>query len=117
MNFKHNNKVITKKIEGKEDWAPSLQVQVSRAEPTKPKSKKYNIKIVHPNSKKVIYNEVHKADSFQDALELGKKIKAKQFDKVEIYYEEVLHIPRPRRGKMQLHLEEDHKTEENKEND
>jgi hypothetical protein len=117
MNFKHSNKPITKKIEGKEDWAPSLQVSVSKTEPAKAKSKKYTIKIVHPNSKKVLYNEVHKADDFAKALALGKSIKEKQFAKVEIYYEEVLHIPRPRRGKMQLKLEEDAKSKENNEND
>jgi hypothetical protein len=97
----HSKGVITKKIDSPE-LAPNLVVSVKRIS-----ENKYYIAIIHPNTKEILYEKNHLAKSFEAAFLLGKQIKEKQFSDVSTWAEEILFIPRPKRGKMKLKLKED----------
>jgi hypothetical protein len=96
------NKIIMKRVEGKPELAPNLVISVKQISP-----KKYEISILHPNTKKALYCKNHVASSMENAFLLGKEIKKNKFSDTKTYYEEILFIPRPKRGKMKLHLKED----------
>ena len=109
--FKHNrNKIISKRVNGKEELAPNLVVTVKQLSP-----KKYEISIVHPNTKKALYCKNHIAASVEKAFNMGKEIKKAKFSDTKTWYEEILYIPRPKRGKMKLKLKEDAEEAERKE--
>jgi hypothetical protein len=90
-----------KDLTGKEELAVGLMVTVKQMSP-----KKYEINITHPNTKEVLYSKVHIAKSFNDAFEMGKKLKATKFANTKTWYTEIVHIPRPRRGKVKLKTRE-----------
>jgi hypothetical protein len=102
-----NNKVqkpIIKEIKdltGKEELALSLMIGVKQVSP-----KKYEITITHPNTKEKLYYKVHIAKSFNEAFEIGKKLKMTKFASTNTWYTEIVHIPRPKRGKVKLKTRE-----------
>lgn len=99
--YNHGNGVITKKLENSPELAPKLIVSVKKIS-----DKKYYISIVHPNTKEILYEKNHLAKSFEDAFNLGKKLKEK-FSDISTWAEEILFIPRPKRGKMKLNLKQE----------
>jgi hypothetical protein len=102
-----NNKVqkpIIKEVKnlvGKEELAMDLMITVKQVSP-----KKYEINITHPNTKEVLYSKVHIAKSYNDAFSIGKKVKTTKFANTETWLTEIVHIPRPRRGKVKLKTKE-----------
>lgn len=90
-----------KDLKGKEELALDLMVTVKQVSP-----KKYEIEIIHPNTKDKLYSKVHIAKSYNDAFAIGKKLKTTRFADVATWYTEIVHIPRPRRGKVKLKTKE-----------
>lgn len=102
--FKKSQNIISKRVAGMEDYAPNLIVKLKQVSP-----KKYEISIIHPNTKKELYSKVHVAQTAEEAFLIGKSIKTQKFSDVKTWYEEILHIPRPKRGKMALKTKEKNK--------
>ena len=106
-NRKNGNRVTRKIIKSMEAFAPTVIVSVRPVS-----SNKWQIKIFHPNtnadgSYKELYCKNHIAHSQKEALAKGNELKATKFANVKREYEEILHISRPRRGKMKLNLQDD----------
>lgn len=99
--FNKNKKVVTKKVLGMEDHAPNLVVKVKQVS-----KKKFEISIIHPNTKTPLYCKVHIVVDAREALALGNNLKNTKYSDVKTWYEEILHIPRPRRGKVDLKTKE-----------
>ena len=95
----HKRGPMVKKLEGHQELAPNLVVSVKKL-----KENGYNVSIIHPNTKQILYEKSHEACSFDEAFLIGKRIKSEKFSGVETWAEELLFIPRPRRGKMKLNL-------------
>jgi hypothetical protein len=99
--YSHGNGVITKKLENRPELAPKLIVSVKKLS-----EKKYYISIIHPNTKEILYEKNHLSRSYEDAFKLAKSLKEK-FSDVSTWAEEILFIPRPKRGKMKLNIKEE----------
>jgi hypothetical protein len=98
MKFNKSQKMIKKRVKtDKTELIPTLVISVKQKSP-----KRFIISILHPNTKKVLYSKTHTAKSLHDAFALGKHIKTTKFSTTKTWYEEILHVPRPRRGKMKL---------------
>ncbi len=90
--------MIKKRVKtDKVELIPTLVVSVKQKSP-----KRFIISVLHPNTKKVLYVKTHTAKSVHDAFLLGNEIKKNKFSDTKTWYEEILHVPRPRRGKMKL---------------
>ena len=99
--YSHGNGIITKKLENRPELAPKLILSVKKLS-----QKKYHIAIIHPNTKEILYEKNHLATSYDFAFAIAKEIKAK-FSDVSTWAEEILFIPKPKRGKMSLKLKEE----------
>ena len=105
----HDHKgVITKKLENSPELAPNLVVSVKKLS-----GSKYYIAIIHPNTKEILYEKNHLAKNYNEAFLLGKLIKEKKLSGTSTWAEEILFIPRPKRGKMKLKTENEDNSENN----
>lgn len=98
----HAKGVLTKKLNDSPELAPNLVVSVKKVS-----DNKYFISIVHPNTKEILYEKNHLAKTFNEAFLLGKEIKETKFSNITTWAEEILFIPRPKRGKMKLSTKEE----------
>lgn len=98
----HAKGVVTKKLDNSPELAPNLVVSVKKV-----LANIYFISIVHPNTKEILYKKNHSAKTFNEAFLLGKEIKETAFGNITTWAEEILFIPRPKRGKMKLSTKED----------
>jgi hypothetical protein len=105
--FKRNNNETKKKII-KDGVPPKLVVKIKQVSP-----KKWLITLIHPNTLVELYSKNHVAHSVNEAFELGNRIKKEKFSDVVTVCEEILHIPRPKRGKMALKTKEEFEGQKN----
>jgi len=82
------------------EWAmaPSL---ICSAKELKPRGT-FEISILHPNTKAVLYSARVKAANHAEALDKAKEVKKAELQFVKTAFEEIKFIPRPKRGKMTL---------------
>jgi hypothetical protein len=64
----------------------------------------FQISIIHPNTKQVLYTDTIRAKTFIEALDKAKLIKKEQFNAIQTRFEEFKSIPRPKKGKMKLNM-------------
>jgi hypothetical protein len=75
---------------------------------------KYEITVIHPNGKALdgklsyenLYQEVHEAANFDEALNIARKIMESQFFDIVTAYEEIKHIPNYKKGFVKLKTKE-----------
>lgn len=97
-----NSKYVTIASDSGQE-GPSLIVQVK---PTERKNT-FNIKIVHPNTKKALYDNNHRTKDLSEAFVLGREIRNDRFSDVKTVHEEKVFIPSPKKGKMAMVIKDD----------
>jgi hypothetical protein len=83
--------------------APSLVVSVAPAK----KPGHFVLKLIHPNSKTVVYEGLIRAKSVNAAIAKGRDVKKNGFSNVRTVYTEIKHIARPKRGRVKLNTQKD----------
>ena len=80
------------------EMCPSLIVNV------KPSNRVgyFDVSLIHPNERRVMFEQTIKSASYQEAFECGKKIKERDFSNERTFVENVKYIPKPKRGKMRM---------------
>lgn len=89
---------------------PSLLTRARKAKDESGKDKPgiFIVEIVHPNTKEAIYSQEHKCKDIYEALALANQLKEKpEYKNVQTVYQEILHIPQPRKGSMKLNSLDD----------
>ena len=98
---KHKGSFIVN-LESGAKGPPDLLIKVAVI---KEKANHYKIMIIHPNTKQHLYEGDHECKDINAAMAIAYE-KKKEFKDVKTWYEEVLHIPQPKRGKMKLKTKE-----------
>jgi hypothetical protein len=86
---------------------PKLAVQVKSTG----EKGKYQIIIIHPNRNAdlkydPLYNEIHEAKNFEEALDIAREIERTRFFDIETKYEEIKFIPSYKKGFVKLKTKE-----------
>ncbi len=80
---------------------------VRSVKPTNIKNR-FLISLMHPNTKEMVYSQVHTCKDILEAMDLAKKIQTKpEFKEVKTWYEEKKFVPAPKKGKMKLYTKEE----------
>lgn len=91
-----------------EKIAPEFAKVVCSARTPTGKAKKghFIIKLIHPNTKREIYEKTHKAKDFNEAFDIAKEKAEKLKDLFPTWHEEQKFIPAPKKGRRKLKTKE-----------